>query len=334
MPRSFFSSIIGLLVSLALLVIGLFAYEVVGRPMLPHAASAEILINQGDTITALSKRLEHQGWIRSATCFRIAFLLQYSDKSLKSGNYEVFPQDTAWSLIDRIARGEVLQEAFTIIEGQTWEQVWQKLSQDDRLLHSSKEEIATTFLAIGIYPDAKGLEGVFLPITYHFAQGVNDVQVLMHAFTELKLCLEKAWQERSPDCMLKTPYEGLIVASLIEREAKLSEEFFTVSGVIQNRLKKGMPLQIDAAVLYGKPGQQTPLTRKALNKITPYNTYKKRGLPPTRIAMPSRDAIVAALHPEQTKALYYVVNQQGGHYFSHTYAAHLRAVRKLKKEKK
>ncbi len=302
--------------------------------MLSHAASAEIMIKQGDTITALAKRLEEQGWIRSATCFRLAFLLQYSDKSLKSGNYEVYPGDTAWNLIDRVARGEVLQEAFTIIEGNTWGQVWQKLSQDERVVHSAEEEVVTTFTKIGTYQEALGLEGLFLPNTYHFAQGVKDIQVLMHAFSEQKILLNKVWSERSPACVLKSPYEALIVASLIEREAKLADEFYTISGVIQNRLKKGMPLQIDAAVLYGKPGQKTPLTKKDLSKKSPYNTYKNRGLPPTPIAMPSESAIMAALHPQETKALYYVINQQGGHTFSHTYAAHLQAVKKMKKEKK
>ena len=238
-------------IGFALVCIAWFYVEVAYKKVLPSAASTEIHVHNGDTISALSRRLEAEGRIRSGLLFKLAFLFQHSAKSLKSGDYVINAQDTMQDLVNRIARGEVLQEAFTIVEGVTWRALWDKLSKDSRFVHSNEEEVRLFFNKAGPYTDISTLEGLFLPNTYHFAAGVKDIEVLMHAYTEQQVFLQQIWQERDQKTPWKTPYEALVVASLIERESRIESEFNTISGVIQNRIKKGMPIQIDAAVIYG-----------------------------------------------------------------------------------
>ncbi|MEC8063602.1 MAG: endolytic transglycosylase MltG [Pseudomonadota bacterium] len=321
------------LVAIGFLISIFLGYEVAWRPLLKGPTSAEVLIRQGENITSISRQLKASGWIRSADLFRVVFLCNYPATSLKSGNYGISPGDTMLDLIHRIAKGDVLQEAFTIIEGSTWKMIWEKLNQDPRLQHSPEDEIVTFFSVLSKLPPNLGVEGLFLPNTYHFAAGVKDVEVLMHAYTDQVAYLEQQWPERDHKILIKNPYEALIIASMIEKESRLVSEYSKISGVIYNRIKRGMPLQIDATVLYGKkrPG---PLTKADLAQVTPFNTYKKRGLPPTPIAMPRAETIYAALHPEVTDLLYYVVKQDGSHYFSKTYNEHLQAVRRYLKGKK
>ena len=331
--KSHLDSISKVLISSLLLSIMILCYEVRLRPLLKSATSVEIVIKPGETITSLAYRLKHVKTIRSSLLFRIAFLLQFPAKSMKSGHYSIAPGESMQDLIVRIAKGEVLQEAFTIIEGSTWKQIWEKLHVDARLQHSTEDEIVTFFETMNQLPTGSGVEGLFLPNTYHFASGVRDLEVLMHAYSEQEAFLQDVWPEKNSHVQIKRPYEALIIASMIEKESRLASEYPIISSVIHNRLRRGMPLQIDAAVLYGKE-QPGLLTRRDLRRQTPYNTYKIRGLPPTPISMARKEAILAALKPEETTYLYYVVKKDGSHYFSKTYKEHLQAINAYLKEKK
>lgn len=172
-------------------------------------------------------------------------------------------------------------------------------------------------------------EGRFFPDTYHFPRGTTDVAFLERAYREMVQRLERAWAGRASDLPLKSPYQALILASIVEKETAQPAELPRVAGVFIRRLRRGMRLQTDPAVIYGLgPDFNGDLTRADLKRNTPYNTYLHKGLPPTPIAMPSAAALHAALHPAPGKALYFVAKGDGTHQFSDTFAEQQRAVLK------
>ena len=183
--------------------------------------------------------------------------------------------------------------------------------------------------------EAPSLEGQFLPETYQFVKGDSDLMVMQRSHQALNKVLDDAWASRSADVKLKTPYELLILASIIEKETAEASERTTISGVFHRRLLKGMKLQTDPTVIYGVGDAYAgDITRAHLKKDTPYNTYTRKGLTPTPIAMASEASIKAAAQPKAGKAMYFVANGKGGHTFSNTYDAHLKAVKQYLKIQK
>ena len=247
---------------------------------------------------------------------------------IKAGEYRIEPQTTLPQLLDLLIAGQVIQYAFTIVEGTTAQQLINRVVSDDRF----KKTLTDTSLqgvmkALGL-PSNHG-EGEFAPETYHFTSGTADKQILTRAHSLMTAILEEAWKNKAENLPYKTPYEALIMASIIEKETGIAEERAQIAGVFVRRLEKGMRLQTDPTVIYGLGASfDGNLRRKDLTTDTPFNTYTRNGLPPTPIALPSKESIEAALHPQAGKSLFFVASGQNGrHIFSDTLADHNRAVR-------
>lgn len=286
-----------------------------------------IKIERGETAYQLAQELEQRGWIGDARWLRGLFRLRPELTGLKAGEYRVLAEEPLINLLQRINDGDAIQYRFTLIEGNTIPQMLVRLRQDETLVQelkaSNRFELAEE---LGLeYPSA---EGLFLAETYQFERGMSDRELLLRAHSMLQQVLQRHWQARDPTLPLKTPYEALTLASIIEKETGLSSERPDIAGVFIRRLNKRMRLQTDPTVIYGMGERyQGNLTRKDLREATDFNTYVIKGLPPTPIATVGEEAIAAALNPAQGSALFFVAKGDGSHQFSDTLEAHNRAVR-------
>lgn len=254
---------------------------------------------------------------------------------IKAGEYLIQPNTTLPQLLEQLIDGQVIQYSFTIIEGLTTQELLNKISDDERLVKTLDNVTTTTVMAAINQPEHYG-EGKFLPETYNFTAGMTDKEILQRSHQAMTTYLEKSWQNKAEKLPYKTAYEALIMASIIEKETGIAEERAEIAGVFVRRLKKGMRLQTDPTVIYGM-GEKFDgnIRRKDLRADTPYNTYTRSGLPPTPIALASKESIYAALHPAEGKSLYFVATKsEGRHAFSNTLAAHNKAVRKYQLKKK
>jgi UPF0755 protein len=232
-------------------------------------------------------------------------------------------------LLNKIVAGEVEQFFLTIVEGWTFRQMLAAVHQhpeiDKKLAELNDEEIMRTLNLPAVHP-----EGQFMPDTYHFPDGTTDIQFLKRGWKAMQDYLHAQWQQRDEGLPLKSPYEALILASIVEKETGLARERPEIAGVFVRRLQKGMKLQTDPTVIYGiGPQFDGNIRRKDLRKDTPYNTYTRYGLPPTPIALPGKAAIKATLHPADGNSLYFVAKGDGSHQFSDTLDEHNRAVRRF-----
>jgi UPF0755 protein len=248
---------------------------------------------------------------------------------LQAGEYRITPGMTPESLLRKLAGGEVIQHAITLIEGQTFRDVLALVESKDDIVQTldgvSVEEVMTRLGHEGENP-----EGRFLPDTYYFPQGTTDLAFLARAYNAMERHLAEAWAARDEGLPLNTPYEALTLASIVEKETGVAEERPVIAGVFIRRLQKGMRLQTDPTVIYGLGDRfDGNLHASDLRSDTPYNTYTRDGLPPTPIAMPGTASIHAVLHPDKGDALFFVANGNGGHYFSRTLKEHELAVKKF-----
>jgi len=247
------------------------------------------------------------------------------ENSIKAGEFEIDKPFTPLELVEYIANNNVKTYSITLIEGHNWAQIKQQLinSPISNAVLDMDDEQLIDYLNI----EADHLEGQFLPETYQFTKGDEDIDILLRAHQALLVTLNQAWQERDKDLAIQSPYELLVLASIIEKETAEHSERDVVSGVFHRRLQKGMRLQTDPTVIYGVgEAYAGDITSAHLRTDTPYNTYTRKGLPPTPIAMPSAASIYAAAHPNKGKELYFVANNKGGHRFSETYEQHQKAV--------
>ena len=253
---------------------------------------------------------------------------------IQAGEYAIEPGMTPVELLEKFARGQVIAYRFTLVEGWTVHELRVALAADPVLvqtLHGVPEEdlLAHIGVTAGVQGagDARAPEGLFLPETYQFTRGMSDAQLLRRAHDALLKALDAAWTARDENLPLASPYEALVLASIVEKETGLPEERGEVAGVFVRRLRLGMRLQTDPTVMYGLgPEFSGPLLRRHLDTDTPHNTYTRPGLPPTPIALPGRAAIHAALNPAPGDTLYFVARGSGGHVFSRTLEEHNRAV--------
>jgi UPF0755 protein len=248
---------------------------------------------------------------------------------LHAGEYALPQGTTPRELLRKMAAGDVVQHRFTIVDGWTFRQLRLALANEAGLQQtlpgSSDEDIARR---VGI-ADGKP-EGWFLPETYSFVKGESDFDVLRRAHAAMKKALDQLWRQRSSEVKLDSPYQALILASIVEKETAQPTERAQIAGVFIRRLKFGMRLQTDPTVIYGMGENYAGTIRRSdLETDTPYNTYTRDGLPPTPIALPGTVALEAALHPAAGDALYFVARGDGSHEFSPTLDAHNRAVQKF-----
>ncbi len=247
---------------------------------------------------------------------------------LQAGEYRLTMGLTPRGLIDLMASGKVIQHHFTIVDGWTFRQLRLALAQEQGLRQTLPGKGETTIAVELGLGDSKP-EGWFLPETYAWVKGESDIDLLKRAHLAMNSALDHLWPQRDPAIPLDTPYEALILASIIEKETGIGEERAQIAGVFTRRLQIGMRLQTDPTVVYGLGEQYDGnIRRRDLDTDTPYNTYTRDGLPPTPIALPGLPALEAALHPAGGNALYFVAlgDGSGRHEFSATLAEHNRAV--------
>lgn len=249
---------------------------------------------------------------------------------IKAGEYRIEPQTTLPQLLDLLIAGQVIQYSFTIVEGITAQQLINMVAIDERFSKTLTDTSLPAVMTAIALPSNQG-EGEFAPETYHFTSGTSDMQILSRAQSLMTKNLEEAWKNKAKNLPYKTPYEALIMASIIEKETGIAEERAQIAGVFVRRLEMGMRLQTDPTVIYGLGASfDGNLRRKDLTTDTPYNTYTRNGLPPTPIALPSKESIEAALHPQTGKSLFFVASgHEGRHIFSATLADHNKAVRQF-----
>ncbi len=302
-------------------------------PLVVSEAGEFIVVEPGSNLTRIGEELERRGVISSAFYFRLWSRWQEASANIHIGEYALTPTMLPLELLENMVSGKVVQHSFTIVEGWSFKQLLAALSQHDKIKVTLQGvddgEIMARLGAEGEHP-----EGRFLPDTYHFPANSSDIDFLKRAYKAMAVRLEQEWQQREEGLPLKTPYEALILASIIEKETAVASERAEIAGVFIRRLRLNMRLQTDPTVIYGMgEAFDGNIRRRDLRRDTPYNTYTRKGLPPTPIAMPSGDAIHAALHPKPGHTLYFVAKGDGSHYFSSTIEEHNRAVRRYQLKK-
>ncbi len=245
---------------------------------------------------------------------------------IKAGSYELKPGTTPRRLIDQLVRGEFAQESLTIIEGWTFRQMRDAVNASAGLKHETAS-LSDRELMAKVTTQFKEPEGLFFPDTYLFAKGSSDLQIFKQAHTMMMTRLGASWEKRDASLPYKTPYEALIMASIVEKETGQKSERAQIAGVFVNRLRIGMMLQTDPTVIYGMGSKYDgKIRKKDLETDTPYNTYTRNGLPPTPIALPGVQSLSAALGPAKTEALYFVSRGDGTSQFSDNLNDHNKAV--------
>lgn len=282
-------------------------------------------VKKGSNLSQVNRQL-HSAGILSRPKLMARYAKFSGRAAIQAGSYWIESGDNAKSLLDKFNRGEVVQYQITFPEGWSFKQ-WlaqlQKVPQFDSIAELTADQLLADADIELAHP-----EGWFFPDTYSYSDADSAADILRQAHRQMRVVLDEAWQAREPDLPYKSPYEALIMASIIEKETGLASEREEIAGVFVRRLQKRMRLQTDPTVIYGMGSDyQGNIRRVHLKQRTPYNTYMIKGLPPTPIAMPSAAAIYAALHPLPGSSLYFVARGDGGHYFSDTLEEHLRAVR-------
>ena len=324
----FFKWFICLGLSLVLLTAAFFTFNIISLITNPILADGRQPIqfqikNNSNAITFVNT-LYQLNLIRSKKMFLSLMRIQGYTNRLKAGIYEIKPGMSAQQLLEMVVNAKVLVETFRIIEGTKLEQVGENLKLAPYLDYKPEDLNAIK----GQYPSA---EGLLLADTYNYDAGDKAQSLLKTANNSLLVYLESAWQTRSPGLPYKTAYEMLTAASILEKETAEARERKIIAGIIVNRLKRNMPLQMDPTVIYamGKHFKGN-LSHNDLSIISPYNTYHNRGLPPTPIAMVGKEAIDAAAHPQQSNYLYFVAKGDGTHEFSANYNQQKKAIQRYK----
>ena len=289
-------------------------------------------VPSGASITRVARDLEAAGVVESA--LRLVLQARWSGDAgrIKAGEYALEPGLTPNGLLDLLVEGVVVQYPFTIIEGWTFRELRRRITESGVLAQTLEGLSDGEMMAKLGHPEMHP-EGRFFPETYHFPSGATDLQLLSRAFDAMSDYLESAWARRAADLPLSSPDEALVLASIVEKETGAAEERARIAGVFVSRLRRGMRLETDPTVIYGLGDDfDGNLTKADLRRDTPYNTYTRKGLPPTPIAIASAAAIDAVVAPIEDGSLYFVSKGDGRHVFSSNYDDHRKAVRRYQIE--
>jgi UPF0755 protein len=301
------------------------------QPLPLSQPTLELEVEPGTTPRGVAREAVKAGVQTDARLLYAWFRISGQDRQIKAGNYELTTGLTPYVLLQKLARGEESLKALTLVEGWNWRQVRAALAREEFLRQESAGlDDAALMQALGRAGTSP--EGRFFPDTYTYATGSSDIAVLRRALHAMDRRLADAWALRAADTPLKNADEALILASIVEKETGRAADRAQIAGVFSNRLRIGMLLQTDPTVIYGL-GEKFDgnLRRRDLLADTPWNTYTRAGLPPTPIAMPGKAALMAAVQPGQTKALYFVARGDGTSHFSSSLDEHNRAVNRYQR---
>lgn len=324
--------LLGLLAAVVLAVaIGYVAFERwLDRPMPFGETALTIDVPSGQPFATTVRDLAARGVLDRPDWLRVYARLTGADARVKAGEYEVAPGTTPRELLRLFESGAVVRRAVTIVEGWTFRSLRAALERnpylDNTLAGKDDAEVMSLLGEPGMAP-----EGLFFPDTYLFGRGTADVEILRQARARMRRELDAAWAARVDGLPITTPYQALILASIVEKETALASERARIAGVFTLRLRRGMRLQTDPTVIYGLgAGFDGNLRRADLERDGPYNTYTRVGLPPTPIALPGAEALRAAVNPDERGELFFVATglPDGSHEFSRTLAEHEAAVRR------
>jgi UPF0755 protein len=333
--KALFKVLVGLVV--LALALAAAAYFWVQAPMPlrgPAATPVDLSIEPGTSAKSIAQAVADAGVDTSPNLLYAWFRLSGQSRQMRAGSYEIAPGTSPKRLLSMLVRGEESLRTLTIVEGWNWRQVRQALAKAEQLQPDSRALSDATLMAQlgrpGVAP-----EGRFYPDTYSYAKGASDLAVLQRAMKAMDKQLQHAWDARQPGAALQSPEQALILASIVEKETGKAHDRAQISGVFNNRLRIGMRLQTDPTVIYGLgEAFDGDLRRVHLTTDTPWNTYTRGGLPPTPIAMPGKAALLAAVQPAKTSAIYFVAKGDGSSHFSATLDEHNRAVNRYQRGQK
>jgi len=303
------------------------------NPVQLAVSPLDFSIRQGSGLRNAARQMIEAGVGMRDWQFILLARLARKEKDIKAGSYQVANGVTPWQLLSKITLGDVVLSQIVFIEGWTFRQMRAEIDAQPDVRHLttglSDAEVMRRLGSKTLVP-----EGMFFPDTYVFGKGESDVAILARAHHAMQKQLQLAWQQRDPDLALATPYEALILASIVEKETGQAAERPSIAGVFINRLRAGMKLQADPSVIYALGDKfDGNLRKRDLMKDAPFNTYTRTGLPPHPIAMPGRASLLAAVRPAKTGELYFVARGDGTSQFSHSLEEHNRAVTKHQKRR-
>ncbi|MEA3290892.1 MAG: endolytic transglycosylase MltG [Pseudomonadota bacterium] len=308
-----------------------YLYHALNKPLSFHDRTYRI--ESGDSLAKFARTLQQGGVIGEPISLRILGRIEGAGGRIDVGEYRFADGINLQQLLEQVVsgQGQVLLPLL-VVEGWTFRQFREQLRKAPRL-EQTVADLDDAALMEELGHSEQNPEGRFYPDTYSYLPGDTDISILQRAYDLMTEKLKASWQARDEDLPLESPYEALVLASIVEKETAVGAERPRIAGVFVNRLRRGMLLQTDPTVIYGVISGlgdkfDGNLTRKHLRTDTPYNTYTRKGLPPTPIALPGEAAIEAVLHPDETEALYFVARGDGAHAFSRTLREHNNAVRK------
>jgi UPF0755 protein len=295
-------------------------------PLKLQPNSQEVTIQPKSGLRSIANQLVKQGVLNEPWRFILIAKLLNKQSYLQAGNYTLNKNVSPYQLLLSLNHGKTTQGSITFIEGRTFAQMHEKIIKNDAIKQTITGLSESEMMKL-MGSDYSVAEGLFFPDTFYFDRNAADTVILKRSYDAMCSKLAKAWEGRDTNLPYKNSYQALIMASIIEKETGKASERPMIAGVFINRLRMGMRLQTDPTVIYGMGTRYDGnIRKKDLIADTPYNTYTRDGLPPTPIAMPGIAAIDAALHPEKTKALYFVGKGDGSHVFSNNLVEHNLAV--------
>lgn len=319
------------LMFLLLIVAGLFAYY--ANSTLPlERIPFEFSLKKGTSLKSAAHQIKEAGGLNNEWLFVLLARSLGQSGQIKPGNYQLDREVSPLELLNIISKGRVAQSSLIVIEGSTFNELRASLNSDPTLRHDSAP-LSDAEILKRIGASETTAEGLFFPDTYNYATGSSDLIVLKRAYQLMQRHLQNNWEKRDADLPFKTQYEALILASIVEKETGQPSDRPMIASVFINRLRKNMRLQTDPSVIYGMGDRfDGNLRKRDLTLDTPYNTYTRKGLTPTPIALPGLAAIQATLHPAPSRALYFVARGDGSSQFSSNLIDHNNAVNRYQKK--